>query len=106
MSESGSDRAQNTFWLQGLFWTNSTKSSPLRVYFAMDKNFSKIFQRGYFVKFGSESPLAPLFYMHESWKVKRKEKPLLIRPLCQKRLSIPERLSFCVFDFFPPKKNI
>ena len=54
-------RAQNTFWLQGLFWTNSTKSSAL-VYILPLPN---IFQRVYFVKFGGESRLALLFF--EPW---------------------------------------
>ena len=46
------------FWLQGLFWTKSTKSSPL-VYILPLTN---IFQRGYFVKFGGKLPLAPLYF--------------------------------------------
>ena len=54
-------KAQNTFLVtggQGLFWTNSTKSSPL-VYILPLTN---IFQKGYFVKFGGKSPLAPLYF--------------------------------------------
>ena len=54
-------RLKILFWLQGLFWTNSTKSSPL-VYILPLTN---IFQRGYFVKFGGKSPLAPLYF--EPW---------------------------------------
>ena len=51
-------RLKILFWLQGLFWTNSTKSSPL-VYILPLTN---IFQRGYFVKFGGKLPLAPLYF--------------------------------------------
>ena len=46
------------FGLQGLFWTNSIKSSPL-VYILP---LTYILQRGYLVKFGGESPLAPLYF--------------------------------------------
>ena len=40
------------FWLQGLLWTNSTKSSPL----CMFCHSTIIFQWGYFVKFGLPPP--------------------------------------------------
>ena len=42
-----------------LFWTNSTRSSPLLYILQLTNIF---FQRGYFVKFGGKSPLANLYF--------------------------------------------
>ena len=46
------------FWLQGLFWTNSTKSNPL-VYILP---LTSIFQRAYFVKFWGRLALRSLLF--------------------------------------------
>ena len=50
------------FWLEGLFWTDCTKSkSPLLYILPLTKNF----QNGYFVKIGGKLPLALLNF--EPW---------------------------------------
>ena len=51
-------RAQNTFSVTGAILDKFYLNKLPCEYFAM----TKIFQRGYFVKFGGESPLAPLYF--------------------------------------------
>ena len=48
-------RLKILFWLQGLLWTNSIKSSPLIFY------HQQIFLKVYFVKFGGET-IRPLVF--------------------------------------------